>query len=101
MPLLIVVWQHANLAEKKKDKFHITVGLACNSDGSEKLEPIFIGKASKPRCFKKQSPEQCGFYYWNNSKAWMTSSLFEEYVLVSPVVQSDTDLSSEQMAQET
>jgi len=74
------------LSRKKKDKFHITVGLACNSDGSEKLEPIFIGKASKPQCFKKQSPEQCGFYYRNNSKAWMTSSLSEEYVLVSPFV---------------
>ncbi|KIM50827.1 hypothetical protein SCLCIDRAFT_144589 [Scleroderma citrinum Foug A] len=66
------------LSGKKKDKFHITVGLACNADGSEKLEPIFIGKATKPRCFKKQTPEQCGFYYRNNSKAWMTSSIFEE-----------------------
>jgi len=72
------------LSGKKKEKFRITVGLACNADGTEKLEPIFIGKSSKPRCFKKYTPDQCGFYYRNNKKAWMTSSLFEEYVFVFP-----------------
>ncbi|KIK13079.1 hypothetical protein PISMIDRAFT_119601, partial [Pisolithus microcarpus 441] len=68
------------LSGKKKEKFRITVGLACNADRSEKLEPIFIGKSSKPRCFKKQTPEECGFYYRNNEKAWMTSSIFEECI---------------------
>lgn len=27
----------------------LTVGLACNADGSERLPPLFIGKAEKPR----------------------------------------------------
>ncbi|KIK11434.1 hypothetical protein PISMIDRAFT_122719 [Pisolithus microcarpus 441] len=63
---------------KKKDKFHITVGLACNADGSEKFEPLFIGRSRKPRCFKKQGPQERGFYYCNNKKAWMTSELFKE-----------------------
>lgn len=72
------------LSGKKKEKFCITIGLACNADGTEKLEPIFIGKSSKPQCFKKYTPEQCGFYYHNNKKAWMTSSIFEEYVFIFP-----------------
>ncbi|KIO02118.1 hypothetical protein M404DRAFT_148352 [Pisolithus tinctorius Marx 270] len=66
------------MSGKKKDKFRITIGFACNADGSEKLEPFFIGRAKKPRCFKKQGPEECGFCYRYNKKAWMTADLFEE-----------------------
>jgi hypothetical protein len=36
------------MSGKKKEKFHISVGLACNADGSEWLEPIFIRRAKKP-----------------------------------------------------
>jgi hypothetical protein len=63
---------------KKKERFRITIGFACNSDGSEKMPPIFIGKAKRPRCFGKRTPIGHGFYYRNNKKAWMTSELFEE-----------------------
>ncbi|KIK36710.1 hypothetical protein CY34DRAFT_93921 [Suillus luteus UH-Slu-Lm8-n1] len=66
------------MSGKKKEKFCISIGLACNADDSEWLEPIFIGRAAKPCCFKKQTPEQHGFYYCNNKKAWMTSVIFEE-----------------------
>jgi hypothetical protein len=66
------------MSGKKKEKFQITIGLACNADGSEKLNAIYIGKSKKPWCFKNQSPEQRGFYYRNNKKAWMTATLFEE-----------------------
>jgi hypothetical protein len=50
------------MSGKKKDKFRITIAVACNAQG-DKLEPFFIGRAEKPRCFKKQTPAQCGFYY--------------------------------------
>ncbi|KAF9219906.1 DDE-domain-containing protein [Gyrodon lividus] len=46
------------MSGKKKEKFQITLGLACNADGSEKFDPIYIGKSWKPRCFQKQTPEQ-------------------------------------------
>ena len=36
------------MSGKKKEKFRISIGLACNADGSEQLEPIFIGRAKKP-----------------------------------------------------
>ncbi|KIK80474.1 hypothetical protein PAXRUDRAFT_158592, partial [Paxillus rubicundulus Ve08.2h10] len=66
------------MSRKKKEKFRIMIGLACNADSSEKLELFFIGRARKPCCFKKMTPEQQGFYYRCNKKAWMTSILFEE-----------------------
>ncbi|KAF8235102.1 hypothetical protein L208DRAFT_1258716, partial [Tricholoma matsutake] len=66
------------MAGKKKEKFRIMMLFTCNTDGSECLPPMYIGKAKKPCCFKKQSPAERGFYYWNNKKAWMTSKLFEE-----------------------
>ncbi|KAF9219679.1 hypothetical protein BS17DRAFT_716775, partial [Gyrodon lividus] len=62
----------------KKEKFCITIGVACNADRSEKLEPFFMGKANKPRCFKKQGPEKCGFCYCHSKKAWMMGDLFAE-----------------------
>ena len=71
------------MSGKKKDKFHISLALACNADGSEMLEPFFIGKATKPQCFGHRTPEQRGFYYRNNKTAWMTSELFEECVITT------------------
>ena len=68
----------AQMSGKKKEKFRITVTLACNATGDEKLDLFFIGKSKQPRCFKKRKPKDLGFYYRNNKKAWMTSDLFEE-----------------------
>jgi len=68
------------MSGKKQDKFRITIGFACNADGSERLPPIYIGKSKQPRCFGKRSPQDHGFNYRNNKKAWMTSELFEELV---------------------
>ncbi|CAI6357775.1 unnamed protein product [Macrosiphum euphorbiae] len=47
--------------------------------GTEKLKLFVIGKAKKPRCFKgiKSLPVD----YRSNKKAWMTSSLFSEWLL--------------------
>jgi len=68
------------MSGKKSNKFQVTVGFACNADGSEKLPAIFIGKSKQPRCFGKKSPAEQGFYYQNNKTAWMTAALFEEFV---------------------
>lgn len=57
----------------------LTVLLAVNKDGSEKLKPLVIGKAMKPRCFKgvKSFPTD----YRANKKAWMTTELFNNWLL--------------------
>lgn len=41
---------------KGRSKERITVGL-CASMTGEKMTPLVIGKANKPRCFKKIKPE--------------------------------------------
>jgi len=64
---------------KKKDKLRITLGFACNADGSEKQPPVYIGRSKKPLCFGRQSPCSYGFKYYNNKKAWMMAVIFEEY----------------------
>ncbi|SPO27760.1 related to transposases [Ustilago trichophora] len=64
----------------KKDKTRITILFACNSTGSEKLEPFFIGKADQPRAFKRSTAAQLGIHYAANQKAWMTSSLFTSWL---------------------
>ena len=66
------------MSGKKGSKNRITLGFACNADGSEKLEIFFIGKSKQPRCFGKRSPKDRGFYYRNNKTSWMTSAYFEE-----------------------
>ncbi|KAK3697429.1 hypothetical protein RRG08_031193 [Elysia crispata] len=47
-------------------------------DGSEKLPLLMIGKFGQPRCFK--SIRTLPVTYRHNKKAWMTSSLFTEWV---------------------
>jgi len=38
----------------KQDKTRTTIAFTSNATGTDKLEPFFIGKAEKPRCFKKK-----------------------------------------------
>ncbi|UYV63584.1 TIGD4 [Cordylochernes scorpioides] len=62
----------------KASKERITILLCCNMDGSEKMQPLVIGKAKQPRCFRgiKHLPVQ----YEANQKAWMAGLLFESWV---------------------
>lgn len=73
------------LANKKSSgvkgrKVRLTYVLTSNADGSEKLPPLIIGKAKKPRAFRNQMGAQLGFYYRNNAKAWMTTTLYQEWI---------------------
>lgn len=62
----------------KKSKERVTILVAANMDGSEKLPLLIIGKSANPRCFKgKHIPAE----YRSNAKAWMTSAIFSEWVL--------------------
>ena len=80
------------MSGKKRSKFRISIGFACNADRSERMPPVFIGKAKRPRCFKAKSPAEQGFYYQNNKTAWMTSEIFEEWVSVIHVVNASNKL---------
>lgn len=53
----------------KKDKTRLTIGFTCNADGSDHLPPLFIGHATRSRCFNKKTGAELGFFYLNNKKA--------------------------------
>ena len=63
----------------KQSKERITLALTASMMG-EKLKPLVIGKAQKPRCFVKICPENLPVTYRNNKKAWMTSLLMTEWL---------------------
>ncbi|KAE9528600.1 hypothetical protein AGLY_012175 [Aphis glycines] len=62
----------------KLSKERVTLLLAVNMDGSEKLRPLFIGKSAKPRCFK--NVKSLPVTYRNNKKSWMTTELWNEWL---------------------
>ncbi|KIK76974.1 hypothetical protein PAXRUDRAFT_17817 [Paxillus rubicundulus Ve08.2h10] len=64
----------------KGKKLRLTYLFTENADGSKKLPLLIIGKAQKPRAFKNKTGAQLGFYYRNNAKAWMTATLYQEWL---------------------
>ncbi|EDV20601.1 uncharacterized protein TRIADDRAFT_5525, partial [Trichoplax adhaerens] len=67
--------------KERKGKTKLTIALTVNADGTDKLLPLVIGCSQKPRCFRKKSAEQFGFKYRSNAKAWMTTSIFTEWLM--------------------
>ena len=61
----------------KQYKDQITVALCTNSDGSDRLKPLVIGKSVQPRCFRDFMSSSYVSYY--NKKAWMTGYIFSEW----------------------
>lgn len=58
----------------KASKERLTVLMCSNSDGSEKLRLLVIGKAKNSRCFKKV--KLLPVIYDAQSRAWMTNLRF-------------------------
>jgi hypothetical protein len=65
----------------KQSKLRLTVAFTVNAAGTERLPPLIIGHAKRPRCFQKKTGEQLGFDYWCNSRAWMTSDIFQQWLI--------------------
>lgn len=63
----------------KTSKERLTVLLACSASG-DKLKPLVIGKAENPRCFRGLDKSLLPVTYRSNKKAWMTSTLFQEWL---------------------
>lgn len=64
----------------KKSKVRISILLAGSATG-EKLKTFVIGKYLKPRCFKNVKKDNLPVTYTANKKAWITSELFENWVV--------------------
>ncbi|POW17711.1 hypothetical protein PSTT_00319 [Puccinia striiformis] len=52
----------------KGSKVRLTYHLCCNADGSDKLEPLVIGHAKKPRSFGKKQASFWGYDYHFNKR---------------------------------
>ncbi|XP_037555333.1 tigger transposable element-derived protein 4 [Dermacentor silvarum] len=62
----------------KHSKVRITVLVGANMTGTDKLKLFVIGKSKSPRCFK--NIKTLPVTYTANAKAWMTRSLFEQWL---------------------
>ena len=73
-----LAFKTAEAAGSKIAKERVTLLLACNMNGSEKLEPLTIGKSRNPRCFKnvKRLPVD----YEANKNSWMTNDIWSEWL---------------------
>ena len=68
----------------KINKERITANFCCNADGSQKMQPWFIGTAKNPRSFgtgkNHIEVHNLGLVWRFNKKAWMTGIIFREYL---------------------
>lgn len=64
----------------KGKKNRLTYLFVVNADGSKKLAPLIIGKSYKPRAFGGKTGSQLSFDYHNNAKAWMTGTIYQEWL---------------------
>ena len=64
----------------KGSKKWLTYTLTANADGSEKLPLFVIGKSAHPQVFQKKTGAQLGFHYQNNAKAWMVTTIYQEWL---------------------
>ncbi|QRW26507.1 tigger transposable element-derived protein [Rhizoctonia solani] len=64
----------------KSDKTRITYAFCANMDGSDKRVPLIIGRACRPRCFNGSHGSDMGYNYFWNTKAWMTSPIWNIFL---------------------
>ena len=65
----------------KQCKERLTLMLAANMDGSEKLKPLIIGKSLNPRYFQGLNRFNLQAVYRANTNGWMTGLIFKEWLL--------------------
>src|SRR3954454_14431072 len=68
------------LSGQKKNKERLSVALCANADGSHKLPPLIIGKYANSQCFKNIDIRNLPMVYRNNKKAWMFTTLFQDWL---------------------
>ena len=73
-----LAFKSCETAGSKVAKERVTLLLACNMDGSEKLKPLTIGKSKNPRCFK--NVKKLPVNYVANKNAWMTSDIWTDWL---------------------
>lgn len=64
----------------KAAKDSVTVALGGNAEGDVKLKPLLVYHSPNPRAFKNINKNTLPVVWTSNSKAWVTSKIFHEYV---------------------
>ncbi|GFS49598.1 tigger transposable element-derived protein 1 [Trichonephila clavipes] len=64
--------------KSSKDKF--TLLLCSNASGDRMLKPLLINKSLRPRALKDKDLKQLPVHWMANPKAWMTTSIFTEWL---------------------
>ncbi|KAK4303744.1 hypothetical protein Pmani_024265 [Petrolisthes manimaculis] len=65
----------------KVSKQRLTVLLMANAAGTERLKPLVIHHSARPRAFKNVFISKLPVLWRANKKAWMTSSIFDEWYI--------------------
>ncbi|XP_045496574.1 tigger transposable element-derived protein 4-like [Colias croceus] len=78
MPDKSYVFKGETCHDGKASKERLTVPACANSDGSEKLRLLVIGKAKNPRCFK--NVRSLPVTYDAQSRSWMTAIRFIDWL---------------------
>jgi hypothetical protein len=79
MPDKILTFKNDKCNGGNHSKERLTLLLAINMTGTDKLKTLIIGKSIKPRCFF--GAKSFSVDYTENKKAWMTSELFAKWLL--------------------
>ena len=66
------------VGERTVNSVLLTVLVACNQDGTDKLPLLVIGKYAKARCFRGSNMDLIPVTYKSQKKAWIDSVLFEK-----------------------
>ncbi|KZO92661.1 DDE-domain-containing protein, partial [Calocera viscosa TUFC12733] len=79
------------LAGLKGDKWRLSYAFTTNADGSDRFNPLVIGRYQRPRCFRGHSGQDLGYNYFWNRKSWMKSDIFEAYLTEFDEYQKELD----------
>ena len=64
----------------KESKERLSIGISVNATATDKCKPVVIAKYARPRCFPKSFDPNYVVQYYNNTKAWMTGNIFNDWI---------------------
>ncbi|XP_025415698.1 tigger transposable element-derived protein 4-like [Sipha flava] len=79
LPNQTLDFKHEKCFSGKRSKERITLLVCSNMTGTEKQKLLIIGENKNPRCFKGIKSLETNYDF--NKKAWMTSNIFEKWLL--------------------
>ena len=75
-----LAFKEESVCGSKKAMDRVTALVCSNMSGTDKKKLMIIGKSANPRCFKGIKVQSLPVDYKHNKNAWMTSSLFTEWI---------------------